>query len=129
MTWEWAALQPDYRFRVVIEDENEQPLLSDPEDGVTEEMEFHFRLAEMGVDLEPYRWTVMVERNVDGEWEELTQAEWRAMRFVPPPTPTFTPVPPTPTPAPQEPQPQPPQPPPPTQPPPPPPTEPPPPPP
>jgi serine/threonine protein kinase len=92
LVWEGARLGPGQHFRVIIEDEDGAEV-SLPADGVVEEMEFHFTVSEAGIELGAYRWTVIVEERVDGEWQQVSQGgEWWTLRFVPPPTPTPTPT-------------------------------------
>ena len=92
LVWEGAGLGSGQRFRVIIEDEGGTEV-SLPADGVVEEMEFHFIVSEVGIELGTYRWTVVVEERIEGEWQRVSRTgEWWTLRFVPPPTPTPTPT-------------------------------------
>jgi hypothetical protein len=93
LTWESESLRSGQHFRVIIiEDESEREV-SLPADGVAEEMAFSFTLGEVDIEVGTYRWTVIVEERIDGEWQQVSQrGEWWTLRFVPPPTPTPTPT-------------------------------------
>ena len=97
LSWRWVALQPNQRFRVKLWDETRRQKVRLPQQGVT-------RASSLTLpDLRPatYRWTVLVEREVEGEWEMVARAgEWtfvvqrRPTPTLPPtPTPTKTPAP------------------------------------
>jgi serine/threonine protein kinase len=106
LTWKGPELRRGQRFRIVIMDEGGHEVLP-PEEGVVEEMEFHFVLGELGIEVGTYRWTVIVEEEADGEWRQVSRkGDWWTLRFIPPPT--STPVPPTSTPTPPPPPPPPP---------------------
>jgi serine/threonine-protein kinase len=104
LTWEAAELASNQRFRVVLEDADEQSVLEDAADGIVDEPTFSFVLRELGIEVGSYRWAVLVEAETEEGWVELVRSDWRAIRFVTPPTPTpistDTPVP-QPTSAPQ----------------------------
>ena len=106
LEWTWSStLEANQHFVVVVEDGNGTQVLTKTV-GPGEEMAHTFPTVDVGVG--EYHWTVWVERDVEGKWEVVAQAEeWRTLRVLPPatatpiPTPTLTPTPePSPTAAP-----------------------------
>lgn len=94
------SLTENERFAIAVQDAEGTPVLTDTV-GPGEEMALCFKPADYRIWVGTCRWTVWVEREVEGEWDVVAPAEeWRTFRvLLPPPTatPTETPTPVPPT--------------------------------
>jgi serine/threonine protein phosphatase PrpC len=112
LRWAWRDLQPGEQFRVELKRDGEMVRL--PKGVVTQTTTLSTthgvvtHTAELLLPrLQPgsYTWWVMVEEEIEGEWEMVTRtrAGWSFIIAPPTPTPTDTPIPPTNTPTPSPP--------------------------
>jgi hypothetical protein len=87
LTWSWPgdALEGDQRFVLTIRDENGGAVLT----STVVTTSYTLRPSEEALEPGGYSWTVRLEREVEGQWEEKATAAWNELRLEAPiPVPT-----------------------------------------